>query len=102
MSSAHADPEYQRNARRVRAKVRADHKAGRAVYCQRCGREIQPTQTFDVGHRIDHSRGGSHALDNLGPEHRNACNRRAGGRLGAQKTNQARGVSRAVRRLPTW
>lgn len=101
MSRAHQDPEYQRNSRILRARVNADLKAGRPVYCQRCGREIQPGQRYDIGHRIDASRGGSHALDQLGPEHRGE-NRRAGGRLGAQKTNNKRGVSRKAKGLPTW
>ncbi|MGO8609797.1 hypothetical protein ACC848_43355, partial [Rhizobium johnstonii] len=65
------------------------------------GREIQPGQRFDVGHRIDGSRGGTHDLDNLGPEHRRE-NRSAGGRLGAHKTNTTRGVSRTTKGLPTW
>lgn len=89
MSAGHASPEYQRNARVVRAKVRADHKAGRAVWCIGCGREVQPQQRFDVGHRIDAARGGSNALTNLGPQHRGE-NRRAGGKLGAHMTNEKR------------
>lgn len=101
MTSAHADPLYARNARIVRARVNADLKAGRAVWCQRCGREIQPGQRYDVGHRIDSSRGGTHDLANLGPEHRGE-NRSAGGRLGAHKTNTESGTSRTSRGLPTW
>lgn len=101
MTALHADPVFMRNARTVRARVNADLKAGRFVACQRCGREIQMGQRFDVGHRIDASRGGSHDLANLGPEHRGE-NRSAGGRLGAAKTNNAAGTSRASRGLPTW
>lgn len=101
MTALHADPEFMRNARTLRIRTNADLKAGRPVWCQRCGREIQPGQRFDIGHRIDASRGGSHEMSNLGPEHRGE-NRKAGGRLGAQKTNNANGTSRASRGLPTW
>lgn len=101
MTALHADPVYMRNARTVRARTNADHKAGRPVWCQRCGREITPGQRFDVGHRIDASRGGTHDLSNLGPEHRGE-NRSAGGKLGASKTNNTNGTSRASRGLPTW
>lgn len=101
MTATHHDPKYLRNSRIIRKTVNADHKAGRPVWCIRCGREVQPGQRFDIGHRIDASRGGTHDLTNLGPEHRGE-NRRAGGRLGAQKTNDQRGVSRRARGLPTW
>ena len=101
MTARHADPEYVRNSRIRRAQVNADHKAGRPVWCIGCGREVQQTQRFDIGHRIDGSRGGSNTLSNLGPQHRRE-NRSAGGKLGAQKTNNARGVSRKARGLPTW
>jgi len=101
MSSSHSDPEYLRNARTRRAQVNAALKAGRLVTCQRCGREIQPGQRYDIGHRIDASRGGDHSIENLGPEHRGE-NRRAGGKVGALMTNTKRGVSRESRRLPTW
>jgi len=101
MSQHHRDPVYQRNARIIRAATNNDLKAGRPVWCIGCGREIQPGQRFDVGHRIDASRGGTNDLDNLGPQHRGE-NRSAGGRLGAHKTNNARGTSRQTRGLPTW
>lgn len=101
MTAAHQHPTYLRNSRIMRKQINAMHKAGRPVWCIRCGREIQPGQRFDIGHRIDASRGGSHSPNNLGPEHRGE-NRAAGGRLGAQKTNTQRGVSRKARGLPTW
>lgn len=101
MTSAHADPLYQRNARLVRRATNADLKAGRPVWCIGCGREVQPGQRYDVGHRIDASRGGSNNLSNLGPQHRGE-NRSAGGKLGARKTNNARGTSRTSKGLPTW
>lgn len=101
MTARHHDAEFMRNARTVRARTNADHKAGRPVWCIGCGREVMPTQRFDVGHRIDASRGGSNRIDNLGPQHRGE-NRSAGGKLGAQKTNNSRGTSRKSRGLPTW
>lgn len=101
MTKPHQDPQYQKNSRLLRRKVQADHKAGRAVWCIGCGREIQSTQAFDVGHIIDAAKGGSHDLSNLGPQHRKE-NRRAGGKAGATITNRRRGVSREARRLPEW
>lgn len=101
MSVLHSDPQYQRNARIIRAATNAAHARGEAVPCIGCGRDIQPGQRFDVGHRIDAARGGGHDLDNLGPQHRRE-NRRAGGRLGATRTNNTRGTSRQSRGLPTW
>mgnify|MGYP001591982256 CR=1 FL=1 len=101
MSAHHNDPTYRRNAAIIRSRTRADHQAGRPVWCIGCGRDITPTQPWDVGHRIDAARGGSHTLDNLGPQHRGE-NRRAGGRLGAQRTNNTNGTSRTAKGLPTW
>jgi len=85
MSAKHADPEYRKNARIVRASVRRKRQAGADVSCWRCGNDIEPEQAFDVGH-IDPS--GGHAIENLAPEHRyklpGVCqgNRAAGGRAG--------------------
>jgi 5-methylcytosine-specific restriction endonuclease McrA len=95
MTAHHKHPEYVRNARIIRIQTRAMHKRGTEVICIGCGRLITPDQSFDVGHRIDASRGGSHALHNLGPQHRRE-NRQAGGRAGAAITNTA---SRRARRL---
>lgn len=79
MSAKHQDPEYRKNARIIRAQVKAKRARGVEVTCQRCGGEIGPEQRYDVGHK--NPRGG-HGLDNLGPEHFRE-NRRAGGRQGA-------------------
>jgi len=98
MSAHHQDPTYRRNANIVRRHVKAEHAAGRAVTCIRTGRPILPGQPFDIGHIIDASRGGTHDLGNLGPEHRRP-NRSAGGRLGAATTNR---TSRRARGLPSW
>lgn len=101
MTSAHRDPLYARNARIVRTQTNAALARGESVACIGCGRGIQPGQRFDVGHRIDASRGGSNELDNLGPQHRRE-NRSAGGRLGAAARHKTRGTSRKKEGLPTW
>lgn len=98
MTAHHKHPTYIRNARIIRAQTNARHKAGDSVPCISCGRPITPDQRFDVGHRIDASRGGTHDVWNLGPQHRKE-NRAAGGRLGALKTNTN---SRRARGLPSW
>lgn len=98
MSAHHQHPQYLRNARIVRARVRADHKVGRLVICIGCGRAITPEQAFDVGHIIDAARGGSHDLTNLGPQHRRE-NRQSGGRAGALIVNR---TSRRAKGLPSW
>lgn len=81
MTAKHADPEYRKNARIIRAQVRRAHAAGQEVQCGRCPWPIDPEQAFDVGH-IDPN--GGHSLANLRPEHRGE-NRRAGGKAGALK-----------------
>lgn len=98
MSAGHSDPAYFRNARKVRRVTQARLDSGLEVICIGCGWTIQPGQRFDVGHRIDLARGGTNAIENLGPQHRRE-NRQAGGRIGAAKTN---GGTRRARRLPAW
>ena len=96
MSTYHRDPLYQRNARIIRNATNKKLATGNTVPCISCGRPIAPGQRYDVGHRIDASRGGTNNLDNLGPQHRRE-NRQAGGRLGARHTNP-----KTNRGLPTW
>ncbi|WP_067194187.1 hypothetical protein [Microbacterium sp. XT11] len=83
MSGKHRDPEYLRNARIVRARVRACWRNGVEVRCWRTGRVIEPGTPFDVGH-IDPD--GGHAISNLAPETVRS-NRSEGGRRGAAITN---------------
>lgn len=97
MTRKHQSPEYQRNARIVRERVRALHKQGRPAVCWRGGGPIMPGHDgrrgtpYDVGH-LPGARG--HALHELAPEHRHrwpgCCdgNRREGGRVGAMLTNK--------------
>lgn len=85
MTAKHSDPEYQRNARTIRAGVRSAHRRGVDVVCWRCHRLILPGQASDVGHINPN---GGHGMGNLAPEHRHATgactgNRAAGGKLGA-------------------
>ena len=66
--------------------------------CSVCARLVQRTDAWDVDHIVPVSAGGRHTSANLAPAHR-GCNRRAGGRLGAAKTNSAK---RTDQRLPAW
>lgn len=89
MSAKHSDPEYMRNAKIIRGRVRAAHRRDEPVQCWRCRRAIVPGQPWDVGHR-DGATG--HSLAELAPEHRHATaycegNRANGGRKGAAITN---------------
>lgn len=92
MTAKHQHPEYRKNARIIRQNVARRRRNGQAVTCWRCGTDLDPEQTFDVGH-IDPDAG--HSLENLAPEHRyksGRClgNRAAGGRLGRQLQAQRR------------
>lgn len=64
--------------------------AGQA-WCARCGQRIAPGQPWDLDHD-DHDR-----TRYRGPAHR-ACNRKAGGKLGATIIH----ARRRRARLPTW
>lgn len=55
--------------------------SGRAV-CGACGLPIAPGDAWDVGHETAMALGG-HPRGRVRPEH-STCNRRAGGRLGAE------------------
>lgn len=104
MTRKHQSPEYQRNARTVRARVRAQHKLGRPSTCWRGGGAILPGMLYDVGH-IDPN-GGDH-MTNLAPEHRArtagccAGNRNIGGAQGAAVTNSRRYTDRQSD-VQTW
>lgn len=90
MSAKHRHPEYVRNARTIRARVKAIHARGEAVPCWRCRRPITSGTPYDVGHIRP---GVGHGLGNLAPEHRHTIagvcpgNRAIGGRVGATITN---------------
>lgn len=64
------------------------------VQCRRCGKTVQhdPRRRnggWHVGHIVDRARGGSDHVSNQWPEH-DTCNTRAGGQLGAARTNARR------------
>jgi len=69
--------------------------------CVECRRPVFPTDVWDVGHVVALSLGGD--INNYGPAHRR-CNRRAGGKLGAKKTNgrDPRQVATDGERRPSW
>lgn len=98
MSAKHRDPEYLANARIIRSGVRSKRLAGVSVRCWRCGYEIDPEQTYDVGH-IDPD--GGPGLGNLAPEHRYKTarcigNRSAGGKHGAALRKRRQGPAAVV------
>ena len=66
--------------------------------CTVCGRTVAEEMAWQVDHIVPLSLGGDSSSANLGPAHR-TCNARAGGRLGAAKTNAAK---KTARRLPNW
>ncbi|RPE75206.1 hypothetical protein EDF39_2878 [Frondihabitans sp. PhB161] len=88
----------------MRPRYAAQIRAGVAV-CVDCGRPITTGQVFDVGHRVSVSKAKAEgwtrpmmdAPENLGPSHR-ACNRSAGGKMGAAK--QAKAKADDTRWLP--
>lgn len=92
MIAKHQTPQYKRNARIIRNRVRAVHARGESVTCWRCGRAITPGQPFDAGHRTGAV--GS-ALTDLAPEHRHATpycegNRANGGAIAASISHARR------------
>ena len=94
MGRKHQTPEYQRNARIIRTRVKAQHASGAPVQCWRCGAPIHPGQAFDVGH-VTGAQGSS--MQELRPEHRSKSthcigNRSAGGKTGAAITNARHGT----------
>lgn len=76
--------------------------------CIRCGRPVTADMPWDVGHRHDLAQGGN--PNDVGVEHRR-CNRSAGGKQGARKTNANKTTPKRQRpdtptiqepRLPNW
>lgn len=72
------------NTRRWRAE-RARWQGLLPLPCPRCGLLVQPWQDWDLGHTIDLASGRG-TDEQVRPEHA-ACNRSAGGQLGAAITN---------------
>jgi len=78
--------------------------------CVDCGYPVLPEQSWQVGHRIPLSQGGTATADNLGPSHSKksgpngrSCNQSAGGKLGRDmQTKRTQIVRQEDRRLPEW
>lgn len=94
MSAIHNTAEWAALAKRMRPVFQGQIDQGMAV-CIDCGRPLLPGEKFQVGHRMAASTHPQFALAdwNLGPSHSGkgrACNQRAGGAMGAAKTNAQR------------
>lgn len=94
MTSIHRSKEWAALVKRVRPSLEALVQNGEAV-CVDCGNPVLPGEAWQVGHRLAASLYPEHALAdwNVGPSHSGkgrACNQRAGGSLGARKTNARR------------
>lgn len=106
MSAKHRTPEYHRNARIIRGRVKVAHRRHEPVPCWRGGGPIMPGQPFDVGHRTGAT--GS-TLHDLAPEHRHetpgCCkgNRAHGGADGAALTNaRHRPINKPTSQGTSW
>lgn len=105
MSAHHTGAEWKRVLARVKPIFEAQVKAGTAS-CVNCTRQILPTHTWQVGHRVDvalalrlgWSRPQIDSIANLGPTH-TRCNLSAGGTLGARIRNSNQ---RTRQGLPNW
>ena len=97
MSQHHKRAKWDSRAAKARARIAASLPAP----CVECGRPVIADMKWDVGHRVPLSLGGN-VLD-YGPSHR-GCNRKAGGRLGAAKTNKRdpRNLDTDGPRSPSW
>jgi hypothetical protein len=107
MSGIHQTKEWQALCRKLRPEFTRSVESGTAV-CINCGRVILPHEKWAFGHRMDASIYPEHALAawNIGTTHhgskgRLTCNQKAGGRLGAAKTNRAR-KRKTEGELPEW
>ena len=87
MTGLHRTPEWHRLVRKVRPAIEASLPAPCVNRCKRGG-TVWPGTPFDVAHIVDAVLAPELELDpsNLGPAHP-ACNRSAGGRLGARRNN---------------
>ena len=77
---------YGTKHQKLRARWARKLKQHRTIPCARCGLDITHGQPWDLGHSDDRSH-------YTGPEHIN-CNRSAGGRNGAKKTNAPKTILR--------
>lgn len=92
MSQHHRDQKWTTHAPKLREKIAAQL----PLPCIDCGRAVTADQSWQVGHRTPASMGGRPTVENTGPTH-TSCNRKAGGKLGAAKTNGTRRESNGLR-----
>lgn len=85
MSQHHRAGKHTTRAPRIRAQLTPQL----PLPCVDCGRAVFPGDAWQVGHILAAVHGGQTTLANCGPSH-TACNRRAGGKLGAAVTNAKR------------
>ena len=71
-----AMPDYGHAHRKERARLARLLETRGTMQCARCGQPINLGDQWDLGHRDDDP------TQWAGPEHRNQCNRAAGGRTG--------------------
>lgn len=70
--------------------------------CVECRRPVMPGQPFDVAHIQSAEHGGTPTLANVGPAHPH-CNRKAGGKRGAQIThNGRRAATNRAKGIRAW
>lgn len=99
MSRHHDSAKWAATSAKLRARYKPQVDSGNAV-CGRCRRPIHPGEPWDVGHVVDLSSG--QPSQGYRTEHRR-CNRSAGGKLGAAKTNHTKTTERREdKRLGEW
>lgn len=69
--------------------LRPEIQARLPLPCIECGRPVHPDQKWHVAHLTPAAKGGRTTRANTGAAHA-LCNLRAGGKLGAQRTNANR------------
>jgi hypothetical protein len=85
-------------------KLRAIIKPQLPLPCRRCGRPVDDSMKWHVGHIHDLALDPEQlvTIADVGPEHQR-CSTSAGGKLGAAITNQRRGKAKPTdRRMPSW
>lgn len=92
MSQHHRAQKWTTHAPKLRAQI----KPQLPLPCIDCGNPVFPEDDWQVGHRTPASVGGRPTTANTGPTH-TRCNRKAGGKLGAAKTNGRRAESNGIR-----
>lgn len=92
MSAHHRRQQWSTHAPKHRARIEATLPAP----CVECGRPVNASDPWQVGHRTPAALGGKPTAGNVGPVH-TPCNRKAGGRLGARIVNSRKQASKDIR-----